>query len=200
LSEDQLAAFDKLDQSSQGHVQHLLYAIKNNEDVFAGRFNSQEQLLKNNHQVIQTQIQDAFVESQIVSNGLHQATRIELGASINLATSCQDLRAQKTDLHVEQQHQLTRNEITTVLDSYHAHLSQDVTGLQRGIEQLEAEVQRLTQQLQQVISATQKTTHSSERQALRDRGSSLTVIIMSIEILVTELKVRCIPGIRLSYR
>src|ERR1700722_12036067 len=196
LSAEQLQGFQKLDQSSQAQLQQFLNALKAREDVFSLQLGHQTRTIERLSQGTRHLVLNAIADATQANADLHDETRVELSAAIDIAVVHHNSRAQCTDARVTQQHELTRAEILAVLNSNQASLTEDVSGLQRSIKQLEIEMQRRTEELTDLIRQTHLARRQAERRALTERGSAVTVIIVSMENLATELKVCCYSNLQ----
>jgi hypothetical protein len=145
------------------------------------------------HSETQHKVRDEIEEARLFVELQHEQTRLEIIDAVDGATTIQQASinssAIATALKVEEQHELTRRDITVALEREHEVIKQDVAGLQRSLQQLHAEMERRAQELKSIILQIDRTRKEEERRSLQKKGNSISVILMSLHTLYQELQV-----------
>lgn len=97
--------------------------------------------------------------------------------------------AERVSARIEEGNEVTRTQITEILDRNHKELRQEINGLQRGLLQLHLEIDRKTDELKEIVSKINTTSEGPDRKLLREMGNSATVVLMSLRELYKTLEV-----------
>ena len=90
---------------------------------------------------------------------------------------------------IEQANDNTRAQISKVLEKNQETMRQEINGLQRGLHQLQLEIDRKTEELKEIIIKVNTTREGPDRKKLREMGNSATVVLMSLRELYKALEV-----------
>ena len=90
---------------------------------------------------------------------------------------------------IEQVNDDTRAQISKVLEKNQETMRQEINGLQRGLNQLQLEIDRKTEELKEIIIKVNTTREGPDRKLLRKMGNSATVVLMSLHELYKDLEV-----------
>ena len=107
-----------------------------------------------------------------------------LGYDSALFTKAEDISCQ-----IEEANENTRAQITEILDRNQEMMKQEINGLQRGLRQLQLEIDRKAEDLKEIIIKINTTREGSDRTLLRGMGNSATVVLMSLHELYKALEV-----------
>ena len=98
--------------------------------------------------------------------------------------------AEKLSARIEAASEDTRAQITETMDRNQAIMKQQITGLQRGLRQLQLEIDMKTGELKEIMLRINNTREGPNRQCLKEIGASATVVLMSLLELYKALQVR----------
>lgn len=101
-----------------------------------------------------------------------------------LSTETENISAQ-----IEEARENTRAQITEILDRNQETMKQEINGLQRGLRQLQLEIDRKAEELKEIIIKISTTREGPDRNLLREMGNSATVVLMSLHELYKALQV-----------
>ena len=123
----------------------------------------------------------------------HEKSRSETLNAIAHAASGHDealsTEAEHISARIEAASENTRAQITETMDRNQAILKQQITGLQRGLRQLELEIDRKTEELKEIVLKINNTREGPDRKWLQRMGNSATVVLMSLLELYKALQV-----------
>ena len=124
----------------------------------------------------------------------HEKSRNEtLNAIADAASGCSDAlstEAENISARIEAASENTRAQITETMDRNQAIMKQQITGLQRGLCQLQLEIDRKTEELKEIVLKINTTRKGPDRKWLKEKGNSATVVLMSLLELYKALQVR----------
>lgn len=124
----------------------------------------------------------------------HEKSRNETLNAIAHAASGHDdalsTEAEHISARIEAASENTRAQITETMDRNQAIMKQQITGLQRGLRQLELEIDRKTEELKEIVLKINNTREGPDRKCLQGMGNSATVVLMSLLELYKALQVR----------
>ena len=90
---------------------------------------------------------------------------------------------------IEEASEDTRAQITEVLDRNQAIMKQEIDGLQRGLLQLQLEINRKMEERKDVVIKINSTREGLDRKILKELGNSATVVLMSLHELYKSLQI-----------
>ena len=124
----------------------------------------------------------------------HEKSRTEtLNAIADGASGYADAlstEAENLSARIEVASENTRAQITETMDRNQAIVEQQITGLQRGLRQLQLEIDVKTEELKEIMQRINTTHEGPHRQCLKKIGTSATVVLMSLLELYKALEVR----------
>ena len=129
-------------------------------------------LMANEHEKSRTETLNAIADA---ASGYHDA----------LSTEAENISAR-----IEAASESTRAQVTETMDKNQAILKQQITGLQRGLSQLQLEIDRKTEELKEIVLKINTTREGPDRKCLKEMGNSATVVLMSLLELYKALQVR----------
>lgn len=106
------------------------------------------------------------------------------GYNVAISTQVENISAR-----IEQANENTRAQISEVFEKYREIMKQEINGLQRGLHQLQLEIDRRTEELKEIISKVNTTREGPDQTLLREKGKSATVVLMSLSELYKTLEV-----------
>ena len=124
----------------------------------------------------------------------HEKSRTETLNAIADAASGHDdtlsTEAENISARIEAASETTRAQITETMDRNQEILKQQIIGLQRGLRQLQLEIDRKTEELKEIVLKINTTREGPDRKWLKEIGNSATVVLMSLRELYKALQVR----------
>lgn len=200
----QTESFHHLDDVTKRGATQVLEALRGNENIF----NTAIEIQTEKCRVLQTQtrlqlaqdietaaanLQGQNERTHSITTNEQQRTRTEVLTAIADMSSEYDhaLCAQGEGLsaHIEKQNEYTRTQIVGKLDTNQEIMKQEIHGLQRGLYQLQIEIDRKVEELKELVVKINATREGPERHSLKERGNSATIIIMSLGELYKSLQV-----------
>ena len=122
-----------------------------------------------------------------------ERSRIEILSAIadtasghNNALSTQ---AENISARIEGANENALAQITETLERKQEIMKQEINGLQRGLGQLQLEIDRKAEELKEIIIKISTTREGPDRNLLREMGNSATVVLMSLHELYKALQV-----------
>ena len=115
-----------------------------------------------------------------------------LNAVADAASGCNDAistQVENTSARNEAANEKTRTQISEVLEKNQEIMRQEINGLHRGLRQIQLEIDRKAEELKQIIIKTSSTREGPDRNFLREKGKSATVVLMSLRELYKALEV-----------
>ena len=115
-----------------------------------------------------------------------------LNTIANAASGCGDTlstEAENISARMEEGNENTRAHITEILDRNQETMMQEINGLQRGLRQLQLEIDRKTEELKEIVIKINTTHEGPHRRSLKEMGNSATVVLMSLHELYNALQV-----------
>ena len=136
---------------------------------------------------------DAIDDANDTAESLHQETQINVVRAVEAANLKQDHAIRKatstTTDPVDSQHETTKDEILTTLRENHTIMLRYVNGLQKSVQLVEAELKLRTAELKSIITSKIGYRKSKDRNRLQALRSSVTMTVLSLQTLATEIKV-----------
>ena len=124
----------------------------------------------------------------------HEKSRTEtLNAIADAASGYDNALSTETEnisARIEAATENTRAQITETMDRNQAITKQQIIGLQRGLRQLQLEIDRKTEELKEIMLKINTTREGPDRKCLKEIGNSATVVLMSLLELYKALQVR----------
>ena len=128
----------------------------------------------------------------------HEKSRTEtLNAIADAASGYNDalsIEVENISARIETANENTRAQITETMDRNQAIMKQQITGLQRGLHQLQLEIDRKTEELKEIVLKINTTREGQDRKCLKEVGNSATVVLMSLRELYKALQVRVLSS------
>ena len=115
-----------------------------------------------------------------------------LNAVADAATGYNDAlstHVENISARIEQGNEKTQAQISMVLENNQEIMRQQINGLQRGLHQLQLEIDRKTEELKEIINKVNTTREGPDQTLLREKGKSATVVLMSLRELYKALEV-----------
>ena len=200
----QTEAFQKLDDATKRGATQILEAVQESRDQVITASEVQRRELRTLHtrtqDVLRQEIESTTVlleeqneRNRTIAANEDQKSRTEVLSAIAGAVCEQDraisAEGQNVSTKVGEEHQHTRAEIAERLDMNQEFMTQEITGLKRGLRQLELEIDRKVEELKSLVIMINTTREGSDRQLLKAKGNSATVVLMSLHELYNSLKV-----------
>ena len=116
-----------------------------------------------------------------------------LNAVANAASGYDDALStgvENISTRIDEANKNTRVQITESLDRNQAIIKQEIHGLQRGLRQLELEIDRQMEELKKMVIKINNTHEGPDRKMLEKMGNSATVVLISLHELYEALQVR----------
>ena len=113
-----------------------------------------------------------------------------LNAIADVTSSYNDaisIQVEKISARIEQGNEKAQAQISKVLEKNQETMRQDINGLQRGLHQLQLEIDRKTEELKEIIIKVNTTREGPDRNKFREMGDSATVVLMSLRELYKTL-------------
>ena len=124
----------------------------------------------------------------------HEKSRTEtLNAIADAACGHDDAlstEAENISARIEAASENTQAQITQTIDRNQAIMKRQIIGLQRGLHQLQLEIDKKTGELKEIMLKIDTTREGPHRKWLREMGTSATVVLMSLLELYKALQVR----------
>ena len=97
-------------------------------------------------------------------------------------------QVENVSARIEQANDNTRAQISKLLEKNQETMRQEINGLQRGLHQLQLEIDQKTEELKEIIIKVNTTREGPDRKLLREMGNSATVVLMSLHELYKALE------------
>lgn len=168
--------------------------MHNGQDLFTQDIQAQTDKIKSLHLETQRKVTEEVEGARVFVQMQHEQTKLEIVGAVDSAAVLHkdvvQLNALATASKIETQHELTRKNIVGTLERGHEIIKGDVAGLRRSLQQLQVEMDMRVKELKDIILQIDRTRRNEERQTLQKKGNSISVILMSLHVLYTELQVR----------
>ena len=204
----QSTTFQALDKTTQEGAQKILDVLQDNRDHLISITDAQTLQLRALHTRTETILNHEFESVTAILVEQIEATRTlaakeqdrsrtEVLDAIANATSGYDsalsIKAEDISCQIGEANENTRAQITEILDRNQEIMKQEINGLQRGLRQLQLEIDRKAEDLKEIIIKINTTREGSDRTLLREMGNSATVVLMSLHELYKALEVLRAP-------
>lgn len=128
-----------------------------------------------------------------------QRTRIEVLEAVADAASGYDdalsIEAENISSRIVEGNENTRIQISKMVERNQEIMKQEISGLQRGLHQLELEIDKKVEELKEILTKINTTREGPKRNTLKKLGNSAAVVLMSLYKLHSALQVyRICPG------
>lgn len=204
MSFQQTHSFQALDHATKESAQKILDVLLDNRDQLLATTNGQTRQLRALHaqtEILNNEFESAAVNlseqsrmTRALTTKEHERSRTEVLNAITDAASGYDAalstEAENISACIEEANQTTRAQITETLNRNQDIMKQEIYGLQRGLRQLQVEIDRKTEELKEIVLKINTTREGADRNLLKERGNSATVVLMSLYELYKALQVR----------
>lgn len=205
MSFQQTHSFQALDHATKEGAQKILDVLLDNRDHLLATTDGQTRQLRALHaqteMILNHKFESAAVNLSEQSRTIralttkeHERSRTEVLNAITDAASGYDdalsTEAENISARIEEANQKIRAQITETLDRNQDVMRQEIDGLQRGFRQLQIEIDRKTEELKEILFKISTTREGRDRNLLKGRGNSVTVVLMSLHELYKALQVR----------
>ena len=204
MRDQQSAAFQALDKTTKEGARKILDVLQDNKNHLIATTDAQTRKLRALHTRTETILNHEFesatanlVEQSEATRALaakeQERSRTEVINAIANATSGYDsalsTNAEGIFGQIEEANENTRAQITEILDRNQEIMKQEINGLQRGLCQLQLEIDRKVEELKEIVIKINTTREGPDRMLLREMGNSATVVLMSLHELYKALEV-----------
>ena len=220
MSFQQTQSFQALDHATKESAQKILDVLLDNRDQLLATTNGQTRQLRALHaqteMILNREFESAAVNlseqsrtTRALTTKEHERSRTDVLNAIADAASGYDdalsTEAENISACIEEANQTTRAQITKTLNRNQDIMKQEIYGLQRGLRQLQLEIDRKAEELKEIVLKINTTREGADRKLLRTMGNSATVVLMSLHELYKALEVSAVclcyleTYIRLTY-
>ena len=173
---------DHLVTATDGQTKQLIELHKKTETILSQEFESAAANLAEQSETTRTLTANEQRETRV--NVLSAIAHAASGYNDAISTQVENISAQ-----IEQASDNTRAQISRVIEKNQETMRQEINGLQRGLHQLQLEIDRKTGELKEIIIKVNTTREGPDRTLLKKTGNSATVVLMSLHELYKALEV-----------
>lgn len=200
----QTHSFQALDYATKENAQKILDVLLDNRDQLLATTNGQTRQLRALHAQTDMILNNGFESAAVnlseqsrttraLTTKEHEKSRTEVINAITDAASGYDdalsTEVENISACIEEANQTTRAQITETLNRNQDIMKQEIHGLQRGLRQLQLEIDRKAEKLKEIVLKINTTREGADRNLLKERGNSATVVLMSLYELYKALQV-----------
>ena len=173
---------DHLVTATDGQTKQLTELHRKTETIIAQEFGSAAANLAEQSETTRTLTANEQRETR--ANVLSAIGDAASGNNDAISTQAGNISAR-----IEQANDNTRAQISKVLEKNQETMRQEIKELQRGLHQLQLEIDKKTEELKEIIIKVNTTREGPHRKLLRNMGNSATVVLMSLHELYKALEV-----------
>lgn len=203
LGLQQIQSLRTLDNATKESVQKLSEILIGTQNCLVTATDGQTMQLKELHKQTETILSQEFESAAanlaeqsettrtLTANEQRETRANVLSAVADAASAYNDAiftQVEYVSARVEQANDNSRAQISKVLEKNQETMRQEINGLQRGLYQLQLEIDRKTEELKEIIIKVNTTREGPDRELLRKMGNSATVVLMSLHELYKALE------------
>ena len=177
----------------QENRDHLLAATDAQTRQLSALHAQSESILNREFKSVAVNLAEQSRATRTLTANEHQKSRTEtLNAIADAASGYDDslsTEVENISARIEAASENTRAQITETMDRNQAIIMQQITGLQRGLDQLQLEIDKKTEELKEIVHKINITREGPDRKWLKEMGNSATVVLMSLLELYKALQV-----------
>ncbi|KAM0802013.1 hypothetical protein BDR22DRAFT_888067 [Usnea florida] len=203
LNLQQIESFQTLDNATKESVQKLSEIVNGIRNQLVTATDGRTEELKELHQKTETILSQEFESAAANLAAESETTRTlatneqrktradvlnaiaDVASNYNYANSTQ---VENISVRIEQGNEKAQAQISKVLEKNQETMRQEINGLQRGLHQLQLEIDRKTEELKEIIIKISTTREGPNRKKLREMGNSATVVLTSLRELYKALE------------